>query len=105
MRAPTIHLNGTSPQALFDAAVAAREAVEAAVVKLRAVYPNGRDYYPQGPHAIGQAEDEFIALERKLLDVSEDLSVLAFEIDQATPPRKKRLAAEEADMDGTTPTH
>jgi hypothetical protein len=80
VKAPTVHLNGTSGQALLDAATDARTAVEAAVVKLRAVYPNARDYYPQGPAAIGQAQDEFIELERKLLDVSEDLLVLAQQI-------------------------
>ncbi len=91
MKAPTVHLNGTSPQALLDAATEAREAVEAAVQKLRAVYPNARDYYPQGPGALALAEEQFIALERKLLDVSEDLLALAFEIDQQTPlARAKR---------------
>ena len=78
---------------------------ESAAFKWGIDHPDPSISRPAMTHAIGQAEDEFIALERKLLDVSEDLSVLAFEIDQATPPRKKRLAAEEADMDGTTPTH
>jgi hypothetical protein len=55
MMLPTIHLNGTSREALYGPYVAARQAVVEAIDKVRATNPNGRDYYPQGPDAIHEA--------------------------------------------------
>ena len=64
MKPPTIHLNGTSRQSLLDAATEARSAVDEAEIKLREVWPNGRDYYPQGQDAIRHA----IELEEAIAD-------------------------------------
>lgn len=58
MIAPTIHLNGTSAASLVDAlwgAYCAAVNLEGALI---ACHPHGRDYYPQGDDAIGQAIDE-----------------------------------------------
>lgn len=52
---PTIHLNGTSKQELFDTYFEALDAIASARVALQKAAPNGRDYYPQGPEAYGQA--------------------------------------------------
>lgn len=47
MRLPTIHLNGTDAQSLFDNYYAALHAVLAAKEALAQCAPNGRDYYVQ----------------------------------------------------------
>lgn len=55
MMVPTIHLNGTGRKSLLDDANAALDAVRRAVEQVSMVYPNGRDYYPQGDRAIDRA--------------------------------------------------
>ena len=80
MKAPTIHLNGTSKTALLDAAKDARDGVREARNRLQPVYPNGRDYYPQGETAHRIAVDEWLDLDKKLRDVDEALTRLVVEI-------------------------
>lgn len=46
---------------------------QAALEKLRAVVPNGRDYYPQGPDAINTAQEQYWAMRQKLQEVSDEL--------------------------------
>lgn len=52
---PTIHRNGTSRSDLFEQNFAVLDAIASLRVALQAATPNGRDYYPQGPHAIQEA--------------------------------------------------
>ena len=53
MRKPTIHLNGSSAQSLFDGYRNALDKVTEAIEALQACAPHGRDYYVQdGPAAI-----------------------------------------------------
>jgi len=58
MKIPTIHLNGTSGEALVeqyqDAVVAVCNAIDA----MCDAGPNARDYYPQGPDAALEAQRE-----------------------------------------------
>lgn len=58
MTLPTIHLNGTSLQALMDANDKAYRALGEAMEALAQAAPNGRDYYPQGPDALRAAISE-----------------------------------------------
>jgi hypothetical protein len=58
MLTPTIHLNGTSREALLRGFADAADAVRDALAAVQATYPNGRDFYPQGPGAITQAMGE-----------------------------------------------
>lgn len=44
---PTIHLNGTSREALHEGYRVAYDAVSDALAAVRRTHPNGRDYYPQ----------------------------------------------------------
>ncbi len=83
VRLPTIHLNGTSKQALLDQLADAYSALDEALAKMGQACPNGRDYYPQGPDAIGEAlrqherrlrvvriiRDEYFALSAKVADL------------------------------------
>jgi hypothetical protein len=87
MNAPTIHLNGTSKEFLLAAAIDAKDAVVKARNALAAVYPNGRDYYPQDSTAgtapgVSQriAADQFVDMDHKLRDVITELSDLALAI-------------------------
>jgi len=73
---PTIHLNGTSQQALAEqleiAGIALRVAVDAVVE----AQPNGRDYYPQGPDAFQRAQNEHNARVTALQKVLTELQTL-----------------------------
>lgn len=57
---PTIHLNGTSREALAAPLREAHEKLGEALAALEACAPHGRDYYPQGPQALRAATREFI---------------------------------------------
>ena len=52
---PTIHLNGTSAEALMEGYQKAYEAVSDSILVVARAYPNGRDYYPQGNEALPAA--------------------------------------------------
>jgi hypothetical protein len=56
---PTLHLNGTSYDELFDKADAACNALYTALMALRATAPNARDYYVQGNTAFSTAQNEY----------------------------------------------
>ena len=74
---PTIHLNGTGAQALFDEYRAAMKAVRVAAEALTSATCNARDFYPQGDAAWAQARDERADAFRKLQEVSEYLEAWA----------------------------
>jgi len=76
MIAPTVHLNGTSKEALLQLNMNAASAVLAAIRALTEAHPNARDFYVQGPGAYKQAVDEHVARLDKLQDVLEELSEL-----------------------------
>jgi acyl-CoA reductase-like NAD-dependent aldehyde dehydrogenase len=73
MRIPTIHLNGTSKDAIASAIEEAVAALRAAAEKLGETAPNGRDYYPQGPEAIGEAVREHASRMQRLATVQTEL--------------------------------
>ena len=76
MIVPAIHLNGTSKDALTDQLSEAGSAVQSAIAAVNAAAPNGRDYYPQGPQAIGQAIKEHNARITRLTDLYDELVAL-----------------------------
>jgi len=80
---PTIHLNGTSREALLDQVTEAAQAVYAALGKVCDAAPNARDYYPQGPEAFTAARDQHDARCDKLREVFNELQELALAIDGA----------------------
>lgn len=75
---PTTHLNGTAPEELTQQYVAAAQAVRDAIEAHSRAWPNGRDYYPQGPEAAQRAQDQAEDRRRKLAEVLEELEELAF---------------------------
>lgn len=77
MKLPTIHLNGTSANALFEQVCDAMGAMRAAIVALDRASPNGRDYYTQGPNALAEAIAEHDERVKRLLSVQRELETLA----------------------------
>ncbi len=73
---PTIHMNGTSREALLDAILEAVHALHKAGRKLAATSPNGRDYYPQGNAATSMAMDQHEARMNKLREVISELETI-----------------------------
>lgn len=74
---PTIHLNGTSKQELFDVYFEALDAIAAARVALTKAAPNGRDYYVQGPLAINQAMSQHAGRLQLLETIYDELHAIA----------------------------
>jgi hypothetical protein len=66
---PTIHLNGTGAQSLFDEYHAVYLALDGASDALQAATCNARDFYPQGDAARQQARNERAEMFRKLAEV------------------------------------
>ncbi len=73
MKYPTIHLNGTSKNALIEQYSQACMAIQRAIRAMCEASPHGRDYYPQGPDTYRQANDEHLARIKKLEDVGNEL--------------------------------
>lgn len=74
---PTIHMNGTSADALFDSLAHASGALAAALRGLETTRPNARDYYPQGDAAFKQAQVEHAARVAHVLGVRQEIQALA----------------------------
>ena len=55
---PSIHLNGTSREALSEQYLTAGQALQNALRALEDASPNARDYYPQGEDAFRKAVSE-----------------------------------------------
>ena len=73
---PTVHLNGTSAQALFDGYREAGHAVRAAIEAVCLVYPHGRDYYVQGTEQVQAAVREHEARAAALRAILKDIDEL-----------------------------
>jgi hypothetical protein len=71
MKIPTVHLNGTSKAELIQQVSDAAAALDEALSWLRGAYPHGRDYYPQGEHALREAQLDHLVLQTKLVEVRE----------------------------------
>jgi hypothetical protein len=92
MRLPTIHLNGTDAQSLFDGYKAAHEAIKAAQEALAQCAPNGRDYYVQKTESgdwtdvpTNEAIYEHRARMAALETIERDLEALALHVMDADP--------------------
>lgn len=76
MMVPTIHLNGTKKEWLEDQVYRAVMALQAAETAMSEASPNGRDYYVQGPSAIGAAISEHVERMAKIAKVREEMTAL-----------------------------
>ena len=82
MMIPTVHMNGTSKKNLLAELQEAHVAIEVAIDKLVQVTCHGRDYYPQGPHAYGQAREEMDRRFQLLQSLQNDLKLMYEGIDK-----------------------
>ena len=55
---PTVHINGTSREALAEGYIEQIDAIREALRVLAENAPNPRDYYPQGREAFKNANDQ-----------------------------------------------
>jgi hypothetical protein len=78
---PTVHLNGTSKEALIDDLTRAYTALTSALTALALAEPNGRDYYPQGPDALKTAQAEHKFRLQRVEDVRKEILEIAEHID------------------------
>lgn len=76
MRKPTLHLNGTSRAELIRLNNEAFQALDEAIRAMTKACPNGRDFYVQGPDAIGEAMDEHYARLAKVTAAREELAAI-----------------------------
>jgi hypothetical protein len=85
---PTIHLNGTSAEALRDgyedALVAVRDAIRAIAMNA----PNHRDYYPQGVVAWQAALDEHRQRMFRLAEVADELTAIVNRVQDTIDARE-----------------
>lgn len=77
---PTIHLNGTSAEALTTSLRNAITALDSALNALAQTAPHGRDYYPQGDGAYPKALREHLDRAHRVHDVRAELTHIALEI-------------------------
>lgn len=82
MMLPTIHLNGTSREALESEAMASYDALRAAGDALCAMMVNGRDFYPQGPDAFTAARAEHVSRIDKLRAVLAEIEQLILHLQE-----------------------
>jgi hypothetical protein len=87
---PTVHLNGTSRETLTAEYLAALRAVQAALVAVRAITVNGRDYYPQGPTVFYAAEDEHCARLQRLETTEAELTEILIDLTHGAPLRARQ---------------
>lgn len=99
MRFPTVHRNGTSGEALYALHVTACDRLRDAIRALDAAAPNGRDFYVQGDHAIGEAMREHVERVSKLSSVLRDVAAIVEEIaEQRAESESLRLRDRVADQ-------
>jgi hypothetical protein len=74
---PTIHLNGTSPERLFEDYHNAYRAVNAAIEALANVEFHPRDYYPQDDKVFELARAQRVEQFTKLREIRDELRDVA----------------------------
>ena len=74
---PTININGSDAQQLMDALNDAMRSLHDASRALSKCSPHGRDYYVQGPDAIGIAIRQHVSRMQKLADISKELMTIS----------------------------
>lgn len=92
MRRPTIHLNGTSADALLDQYQTAAGALRQAIETLIDAYPNARDYYPQGAAAFHEAALEHSERVLALSRVVAELDLLAEHVQDDIDQKARRAS-------------
>jgi hypothetical protein len=90
MMIPTIHLNGTSADELILQLQEAGSALRIAYARLTETYPDGRDYYTQGPDACSQATKEHRARLDKIAAVQDEIDQIWESVQNQVDTRSRR---------------
>jgi len=90
LKIPTIHLNGSNGETLFEEVSSAHEAIRTALEKLEAGAPNARDYYVQGNKEFEQARNQHCMRSNKLRDVMKELDEIRVGIREQLDERRHR---------------
>ncbi len=82
MEYPTVHLNGTSKQALLDQQIDAINALRVAASAMRAASPHQRDYYVKKDQAVAwaRAREEHVLRLRAIDALINELTEIAKEV-------------------------
>ena len=88
--APTVHLNGTSGEHLSSIYDAARTALQSALRAVVETYPNGRDYYPQGPMAISTAMAQHRRRVERIEDVLVEMGRICESVEEQVEARRRK---------------
>jgi hypothetical protein len=74
---PSVHINGTSRAALLRGYLDGIEALRTALEVMQRNGPNGRDFYPQGPDAMKEAQMEHTDRCLRVKMVMDELEAIA----------------------------
>ena len=81
MKTPTIHMNGDSQKNLLEEATNAMDALSDASDALLKITVNGRNFYPQGDSATGEAVEEFRDMMIRFFAIRDEVEQYAIAID------------------------
>lgn len=90
---PTVHLNGSDGEGLYDKLAFARNSVQAAMEDLNPTAPHPRDYYPQEIGSYTKAQAQFQSRMERLSSVHIELDNLSYDVYDAWNPAVKRKMA------------
>lgn len=85
---PTIHLNGSSAEMLFEGFATAAGDLRRAIQSMRAAAPHGRDYYVQGPDAYTAARAEHEGRLAALNVILKEVEALAESVTEQNDARR-----------------
>jgi len=74
---PPVHLNGSGKERLIDNLCGVSQALNGAYEAMRAICPNGRDYYPLGAVAMARAEREHRSRLERLDQIKAETDAIA----------------------------
>lgn len=90
VKIPTVHMNGTSYQDLFDQAMDARSSLKNALDLMRRMTPDGRDYYVQGDGATEQARKDHARRTNAVSTVIDEIEEILIGITDQNPSERRR---------------
>ena len=86
--APTVHLNGTSEDALQEQVKDVIRALSETMEAMSRATPNARDYYPQGSSAFELARNQRIAMWAQVEKMRGEFVAMSIAIDEQKEVRR-----------------
>jgi hypothetical protein len=82
LQSPLVHMNGTGKDRMIDSLCEASNALNEAFIALKAIAPNGRDYYPLGSQAMERAVLEHESRTRMLDEIKAEIDAIVFAVSE-----------------------